>query len=76
MIATTKPTMLSKGVVKMRHFNKICKQIRALSPRITVSEERGCIVLRGVVDDWDTVVKAGQLAVDKKTIWVLSMTSV
>ncbi|MDK2941717.1 MAG: glycerol-3-phosphate dehydrogenase [Acetobacterium sp.] len=50
----------------MRHFNKICKQIRALSPRITVSEERGCIVLRGVVDDWNTVVKAGQLAVDKK----------
>ncbi len=65
-VAAPKPAVLSKGVKHMRHFKKICKQIRILSPRITVTEERGCIVLRGEVDDWATAVKAGQLAVDKK----------
>lgn len=67
IFASSKAARIStKELIKMRHFKKICKQIRVLSPRITVSEERGCIVLRGEVDDWDTVVKAGQLAVDKK----------
>lgn len=65
-ITAPKPTVINKGVKHMPHFKKICKQIRTLSPRITVTEERGCIVLRGAVDDWATVVKAGQLAVDKK----------
>lgn len=50
----------------MSHFQKICKNISQLSSDIQVSEERGCIVLKGEVDDWATVVKAGKLAVDKK----------
>ena len=50
----------------MSDFKKICKKIRELSPDIDVTEEKGCIVLRGQVDDWKTAVKAGQLAVDKK----------
>lgn len=50
----------------MSSFNKKVKQIQALSPNIKVTEERDCIVLRGVVDDWNTVIKAGRLAVDKK----------
>ena len=65
-LAVPKSAVMSKGVYKMRHFKKICKKIRNLSPRITVTEERGCIVLRGEVDDWSIAVKAGQLAVDKK----------
>ncbi len=47
-------------------LSKIQKKIAALDPSITVTEERGCIVLRGEVEDWATVVKAGSLAVDKK----------
>lgn len=50
----------------MGSFDKVSKKIRALSPDIQVSEERGCIVLRGTVDDWQTAVKAGRLAVNKK----------
>jgi glycerol-3-phosphate dehydrogenase len=50
----------------MSKYQKICENIAQLSPDIKVTEERGCIVLRGEVDDWTTVVKAGQLAVDKK----------
>lgn len=50
----------------MSDFKKICKKIRELSPDIDVTEEKGCIVLRGQVDDWKTAVKAGHLAVDKK----------
>ena len=50
----------------MSNFDKICKKIRKLSPDIKVTEERGCIVLQGQVDDWGTAVKAGQLAVNKK----------
>ncbi|MBU4439976.1 MAG: FAD-dependent oxidoreductase [Acetobacterium sp.] len=65
-VAAPKPAVSNKGVKPMRHFNKICRQIQTLSPRIIVTEERGCIVLRGAVDDWATAVKAGQLAVDQK----------
>ncbi len=50
----------------MSSYRKICKKIAQLSPDIQVTEERGCIVLNGEVDSWATVVKAGQLAVDKK----------
>ncbi len=50
----------------MRGFKKIQSQIHELSPGITVSEERGCIVLKGEVEDWNIAVKAGHLAVDKK----------
>lgn len=50
----------------MSKYTKICKQIAKLSPNISVTEERGCVVLRGEVDDWSLAVKAGKLAVDKK----------
>lgn len=50
----------------MSKFSKTVRKIHELSPDIQVTEERGCIVLRGEVDNWDTVVKAGQLAVNKK----------
>ncbi len=49
-----------------RAFAKKVKAIHDLSPDIQVSEERGCIVLRGEVDDWGLAVKAGHKAVDKK----------
>ncbi|MBS7526158.1 NAD(P)/FAD-dependent oxidoreductase [Fusibacter paucivorans] len=47
-------------------FQSIRRQIETLSPGLTASEERGCIVLRGEVDDWQLAVRAGELAVDKK----------
>lgn len=50
----------------MSSFQSKVKKIKALSPDIEVTEERGCIVLRGQVDRWETVVKAGRLAVDRK----------
>lgn len=50
----------------MGSFKSKVKKIRQLSPDIEVSEERGCIVLRGQADDWNTVVKAGRIAVDRK----------
>ena len=50
----------------MSKYKKICKVIASLSPDIKVTEDKGCIVLRGEAGDWETVVKAGQLAVDKK----------
>ena len=50
----------------MSKFKNICNDISKLSPNIHVTEERGCIVLRGEVDDWNIAVKAGQRAVDKK----------
>ena len=50
----------------MSKFDKTRKKIEELSPNIKVTEEKGCIVLRGEVEDWSIAVKAGQLAVDKK----------
>lgn len=50
----------------MGKYQKICKKIAELSPDIKVTEERGCIVLRGEVGNWATAVKAGQLAAHKK----------
>lgn len=50
----------------MSSFRSKVKKIKELSPNIEVTEEKGCIVLRGEVDQWETVVKAGRLAVDRK----------
>ncbi len=50
----------------MSSFARKVKKIKELSPSIQVSEEKGCIVLRGEADSWDTIVKAGRLAVDRK----------
>ena len=59
----------------MSSFQSKVKKIKALSTDIEVTEERGCIVLRGQVDRWETVVKAGRLAVDRKNIMASSMIS-
>ncbi|MDC7124121.1 MAG: FAD-dependent oxidoreductase [Spirochaetales bacterium] len=50
----------------MASFKKIKAQISKISPDIKITEERGCIVLNGEVDDWSKAVKAGQTAVNKK----------
>ena len=52
----------------MSKLEKIRKKIQALpeGDAMKVTEERGCIVLRGTVKEWNTAVKAGQLAVDQK----------
>lgn len=50
----------------MGKLEKKAEAIKAVSPDISVREERGCIVLEGEVDSWDKVVAAGRLAVDKK----------
>ncbi len=50
----------------MSSFESKVKKIKQLSSAIEVSEEKGCIVLRGEVDDWAIVTKAGRLAVDRK----------
>ena len=47
-------------------YNKLLRKIKKLLPNVAVTEERGCIVLRGEADDWKTAVKAGQAAVNKK----------
>jgi glycerol-3-phosphate dehydrogenase len=50
----------------MSKYQKICKKIAQLSPEISVFEERGCIVLRGEVESWQTAVSAGRLAAREK----------
>ena len=50
----------------MGSFHKKVKKIRAVVPGATVTEENGCIMLRGESDSWDAIVKAGRLAVDRK----------
>jgi glycerol-3-phosphate dehydrogenase len=50
----------------MSAYGNAVKKIKALSTDIEVTEERGCIVLRGEADKWSTAVKAGQLVVNKK----------
>ncbi len=56
----------------MSSLKKKIEKIHALNPDISVTEEKGCIVLRGEVDDWNTVVKAGRIAVDKKYYGVIN----
>jgi len=50
----------------MNNFKKLKKSINKLNSTIKVTEEKECIVLEGEVDNWDMVVKCGNLAVDKK----------
>ena len=54
----------------MSDFEKKVKKLKELDDRITAEEKNGCIYLSGEVDDWNTVVKAGRIAVDKKYIGV------
>lgn len=52
----------------MSDFDKICKKVHKILPDAAVTEERGCIVLRGEADDWKSIVRAGEAAVNKKNI--------
>ena len=50
----------------MSDFDKISKKVHKILPDAAVTEERGCIVLRGEADDWKSIVRAGEAAVNKK----------
>lgn len=56
----------------MSSINTIRKNVQKINPSFQVSEERGCIVLRGEDKSWSNVVKAGQLAVSKKYLGVVN----
>ncbi len=54
-------------------LKKIQKKIHSrISPQIEVTVENNCIVLRGELDDWDQIVSAGHLAVNKKFYGVIN----
>lgn len=53
-------------------FEKIKKAIVDLYPQVDVSLERGCITLRGELDNWDDIYKAGTLAVDRNSLGVIN----
>lgn len=53
-------------------LEKLKKKLYDIDPNIVATEKDGCILLTGVVDDYQKVVKAGQLAVDKKYLGVLN----
>ena len=47
-------------------LDKLKKKLLEIDPNIIATEKDGCILLTGEVDDYQKVVKAGQMAVDKK----------
>ena len=50
----------------MSRLGKLNKKLAELDPSFKASFERGCTVLTGESDDWQKIVRAGKLAVDKK----------
>ena len=50
----------------MSSLKKLRKELAALDPSFRAEPDRGCILLTGESDDWQKIVKAGKLAVDKK----------
>lgn len=51
----------------MAKIGKLNKELfRVFGGRVTACEQRGCVVLNGTLDNWDDVVRAGRMAVDKK----------
>lgn len=56
----------------MSAFDKKVEKIKLLNDNIAVEEKNGCIYLSGEVDDWNTVVKAGRIAADKKYYGVVN----
>lgn len=56
----------------MSSFDKKVKKIHEIDPSIEVTEERGCIVLRGELDDWDKIVRAGKKAAGKEYYGVIN----
>ena len=55
-----------------KSFEKKVKKIHEVDPSIEVTEERGCIVLRGELDDWNKIVRAGKKAAGKKYYGVIN----
>ena len=56
----------------MTSFEKKVAKIHEVDPSIEVTEERGCIVLRGELDDWNKIVRAGKKAAGKEYIGVIN----
>lgn len=55
-----------------KSFEKKVKKIHEVDPSIEVTEERGCIVLRGELDDWNKIVRAGKKAAGKEYYGVIN----
>jgi len=53
-------------------FEKKVNKIHEIDPSIEVTEERGCIVLRGELDDWGKIVRAGKKAAGKEYLGVIN----
>lgn len=47
-------------------IKKLEKKFKKLYPSINVEEKDGCVHLTGTLDNWDDIVNAGYLSVDKK----------
>lgn len=57
----------------MINIDKIAKRIRTqVSSEIEVAEEKGCVVLKGELDNWQHIVKAGKLAVTSDSLGVIN----
>lgn len=53
-------------------LEKLKRKLLEIDPNIKATIQDGCILLTGTVDDYKKVVKAGQMAVDKKYLGVLN----
>lgn len=56
----------------MKNFIAIQRKIQKKYPQVTVSEHKGCIKLIGVLDNWESVLDAGKMAVNKYSLGVLN----
>jgi hypothetical protein len=56
----------------MSTYKKICRKVSSIAPSVRVFEERGCIVLRGELDNWADIVACGKAAVSKKYLGVIN----
>lgn len=48
------------------------KIAQSISPEIQVALDRGCVVLSGELDNWEDIVRAGKLAVNKSFLGVVN----
>lgn len=53
-------------------LEKLKRKLLEIDPNINATIKDGCILLTGTVDDYQKVVKAGHMAVDKKYLGVLN----
>ncbi len=56
----------------MKGFKRIKKKIEKRYPQVSVEEQKGCIRLSGVLDNWEDVLAAGKIAVCKHSLGVLN----